>query len=138
MTFSQKLVHFGVTWKVYTCNSFNSIYKFKANGICIDIDCKSWIRCIQLSHFAVCYFLFFNILKISATFLVLETLFTNSHTDRRYVWGISKKLLAGDLAGTNFVLFLTKFESYIIWKEFSNCSNDKYLIKIRIYVKNWQ
>ena len=65
---------------------------FKANGICIDIDCKSWIRCIQLSHFAVCYFLFFNILKISATFLVLETLFTNSHTDKRYVWGISKKL----------------------------------------------
>ena len=35
--------------------------------------------------------------------------------------------LTGDLATTNFVLFLTKFESYIFEKEFSNCSNDNYI-----------
>ena len=46
--------------------------------------------------------------------------------------------LDGDFAGTNFVLFLTKIESYIVWQEFSNCSNDKYLIEIQIYVNNWQ
>ena len=44
--------------------------------------------------------------------------------------------LPGDLAGTNFVLFLTKFEPYIIWKEFSNCSYDKYLFEIQIYAYN--
>ena len=37
--------------------------------------------------------------------------------------------LAGDLAATKFVLFLTKIESYIIWKEFLNCSNDKLKFK---------
>ena len=37
----------------------------------------------------------------------------------------------------NFVLFQTKIESYINWKEFLNCSDDKYLIEVQIYVKNW-
>ena len=44
--------------------------------------------------------------------------------------------LAGGLTETNFVLFLTEIESYIIRKEFSNCSNDKYLTEIQIKVNN--
>ena len=37
---------------------------------------------------------------------------------------------AGDLAGTNFVLFLAKFESYFMWKDLSIFSYDKYRIEI--------
>ena len=39
--------------------------------------------------------------------------------------------LAGDLAGTNFVLSSDRLNP-----TFSNCSNDKYLIEIQIYVNN--
>ena len=45
-----------------------------------------------------------------------------------YAYCRNTRTLAGDLAGTYYVLFLTKIQSYIIWKEFWNCSNDKYLI----------
>ena len=44
--------------------------------------------------------------------------------------------LAGDLAETYFVLFMTKFESCIIWKGFSMCSNDKCLTEIQFYANN--
>ena len=44
--------------------------------------------------------------------------------------------LAGDLAETYFVLFMTKIESCIIWKGFSMCSNDKCFTEIQFYANN--
>ena len=44
--------------------------------------------------------------------------------------------LAGDLAETYFVLFMTKIESCIIWKGFSLCSNDKCFTEIQFYANN--
>ena len=45
-------------------------------------------------------------------------------------------IAAGDLAETNFVLFMTKIESCIIWKGFSLCSNDKCFTEIQFYANN--
>ena len=41
--------------------------------------------------------------------------------------------LAGDLAETYFVLFMTRIEYCIIWKGFSMCSNDKCFTEIQFY-----